>query len=321
MNSEFFSQALKMTSAPGWNQPYRGKVRDVYDLNNGKLAIVVTDRISSFDHILPEAIPFKGQVLNRIAAFSMQQVEDIISTHLIDIPHPNITIARKCTPLKVEVVVRGYLCGHALRVYRKGGRVLCGEKMPEDMKAYQPFPEPIITPTTKASEGHDEDISHEQIVSLGLVNAKLWDQICGISRKLFQRGTKIAANRNLILADTKYEFGIFEDELYLIDEIHTPDSSRYFLKDSYEKAVAKDESPTQLSKEFVREWLISEGFAGRNGDIMPDMSQSKVTEIYQKYIELYTALTGEEFTPVFTPDFDTVLGKILSKYSSGEHFS
>ncbi|MCH8556184.1 MAG: phosphoribosylaminoimidazolesuccinocarboxamide synthase [Balneolia bacterium] len=305
---------INLTSAEGFPEPKRGKVRDIYELNDKTLAIVATDRISSFDHILGEAIPCKGQILNRIAAFSMEKVTDIIDTHIIDIPHPNITIAHKCEPLPVEVVVRGYLTGHAWREYSSGLRILCGESMPDDMKQFDAFPDPILTPTTKANEGHDEDITHKEIVDRKLISKKLWDEVTDVAFKLFKRGTEVAASQGLILADTKYEFGLLDGKLMLIDEVHTPDSSRYFYKESFETFANTGEEPEQLSKEFVREWLKAHNFTGKPGQTLPMLPDSFRIEVFEKYAQLYRVLTGEEFTPVITPEFDHTLSEILKKY-------
>ncbi len=310
-----FENCIDFTQVPGFPEPYRGKVRDVYSINDDKLAIVVTDRISAFDHILRGSIPFKGQILNRLAAFFMEQVSDIIKTHLIDVPHPNVTIAHACKPLPIEVVVRGYLAGHALREYEKGKRSLCGVSLPDGLRPNEAFPEPVITPTTKAKNGHDEDISRDQIISQKLLSEERLSEIEKTALKLFKRGTEIARKRGLILVDTKYEFGILNDELILIDEIHTPDSSRYFLKDGYEENFKSGKKPDQLSKEFVREWLISRNFMGRKDDVMPGLSETFRVDIYHQYAKLYNKLTGHDFTPVYTPDFEGTLKEILTRFS------
>lgn len=313
-NKELLQFCINLTSADGFPEPRRGKVRDIYELNDRTLAIVATDRISSFDHILGEAIPCKGQILNQIAAFSMEKVKDIINTHTLDIPHPNITIAHKCDPLPVEVVVRGYLTGHAWREYSAGRRVICGESMPEGMLEYDAFPKPILTPTTKADAGHDEDITQAEIVHKNLVSKQLWENVSDTAFRLFERGTEVAAMQGLILADTKYEFGLLDGELMLIDEVHTPDSSRYFYKNSFETFAKEGTPPAQLSKEFVREWLKAHNFTGKQGQALSKLPDAFRMEVFQKYSELFRVLTGEEFTPVITPDFDHTLSEILKKY-------
>lgn len=280
---------------PGQIEVYHGKVRDVYKLPNEKLLMVATDRISAFDHVLPRAIPYKGQVLNQIAAFFLEASSDILPSWLEAAPDPHITIGKACDPYKVEMVVRGYLSGHAWREYRDGKRMICGVPMPDGMKENDAFPEPILTPTTKAFEGHDEDISREEIITQGLINEGEYLDLEDYSRKLFQRGTEIAADRGLILVDTKYEFGKRNGEITLIDEIHTPDSSRYFYKDTYAELQAKGKKQRQLSKEFVREWLIENGFQGLGGQSIPEMPDSFVEQVSQRYIELYEKITAQKF--------------------------
>ncbi len=291
------TEALKGTDFyfPGQKEVYNGKVRDVYTLQNDLLVMVATDRISAFDHILPRAIPYKGQVLNQIASFFLDACSDIIPTWVVASPDPHITIGKYCQPYKVEMVVRGYLSGHAWREYRDGKRTICGVEMPDGMKENDAFPEPILTPTTKASEGHDEDISREEILRQGIVKEEEYVQLEEYSRKLFQRGTEIAAQRGLILVDTKYEFGNREGVVHLIDEIHTPDSSRYFYKDSYAELQEKGEKQRQLSKEFVREWLIENGFQGLEGQTIPEMPDEFVAKVSERYIELFEKITGSEF--------------------------
>lgn len=280
---------------PGQVSVYHGKVRDVYNISNKYLVMVASDRISAFDCILPRAIPFKGQVLNQIAAKFLKATEDIVPNWLLDVPDPTVSVGKLCEPFKVEMVIRGYLSGHAWREYKAGKRKICGQEMPEGMKENDKFPRPIITPSTKADEGHDEDISAEDIVSSGLVSEKDYKMLEEFTHKLFQRGSEIAAEQGLILVDTKYEFGKIGDEILLIDEIHTPDSSRYFYKDGYVERQQKGEKQKQLSKEFVREWLISEGFQGKEGQQMPEMSDQLLTEISERYIELFEKVTGEKF--------------------------
>ena len=274
---------------------YKGKVRDVYNINDSLLVMVASDRISAFDVVLPKGIPFKGQVLNQLAEKFLQATEDIVPNWRIASPDPNVTIGKYCEPFKVEMVIRGYLTGHAWRTYNSGKRILCGAEMPDGMKEHQQFPEPIITPSTKAAEGHDEDISKEEIISNGIVSAEDYAQLEKYTRMLFQRGTEIAAKRGLILVDTKYEFGKKDGKIYLIDEIHTPDSSRYFYADRYEERLANDENQKQLSKEFVREWLMENGFQGKDGQQIPEMSDEFVQSVSERYIELYENVSGEKF--------------------------
>lgn len=290
-------QALKEThfSFPGQTGFYKGKVRDVYTINNKYLVMVVSDRISAFDVVLPEAIPFKGQVLNQIAAKFLEATKDIVPNWVISVPDPSVTIGRICEPFKVEMVIRGYLAGHAAREYAAGKREVCGVKLPDGLKENDQLPEPIITPTTKAAVGHDEDISREEILKRGIVSEADYLKLEDYTRKLYQRGTEIAAQQGLILVDTKYEFGKVEDEIYLIDEIHTPDSSRYFYKEGYKELQQKGEPQKQLSKEFVRRWLIENGFQGKEGQSVPLMTTEKVNSISERYIELYEKITGKSF--------------------------
>ena len=273
---------------------YVGKVRDVYDLGE-YLMMVVTDRVSAFDVVLPEGIPYKGQILNQIAAKFLDATADILPNWKIAVPDPMVTIGHRCEPFKVEMVIRGYLTGHAWREYRDGKRSLCGVPLPEGMVENQKFPEPIITPTTKASEGHDEDISKEEIIASGLVGREDYEQLEKYTRALFLRGTEIAAKQGLILVDTKYEFGKKDGKIYLMDEIHTPDSSRYFYLEGYEERQARGERQKQLSKEFVREWLMAGGFQGKEGQKVPEMTPEIVNGITDRYIELYEHITGEKF--------------------------
>lgn len=296
------------------SEPYRGKVRDVYPLSDELLGIVVTDRISAFDHIMRQAIPFKGQILNRLSEFSFKKVSDIIPTHIVDVPHPNVTIAKKCEPVPIEVVIRGYLTGHAWRTYREGGRSLCGVPLPAGMKEHQKFPEPILTPATKATEGHDEDISEDEILSRGIVDETLWKQIRTAAFKLFERGTEIAEKQGLILVDTKYEFGLHNGELTLIDEVHTSDSSRYFYSEGYEERLASGKPQRQLSKEFLREWLMEQGFQGKDNQVLPDLTDSFRWSIYQRYAELFQTLTGNRFEPEIVTDINPVLDEIFARY-------
>jgi phosphoribosylaminoimidazole-succinocarboxamide synthase len=280
---------------PGQKTVYRGKVREVYTLGNDLLVMVATDRISAFDHILPKGIPYKGQVLNQVATMFLEATRDIVPNWLIGTPDPSVAIGYACEPVRVEMVIRGYMAGHAAREYAAGKRELCGVKLPEGMKENDRFPEPIITPATKADAGHDEDISREEILRQGIVPQDIYEQMERYTRALFQRGTEMAAKRGLILVDTKYEFGIRNGEVILIDEIHTPDSSRYFYADGYEDRQARGEQQKQLSKEFVRQWLIENGFQGLEGQTMPDMPDSFVETVTERYIELYEKITGEKF--------------------------
>lgn len=291
-------KAVHQTSfkLPGQASFYRGKVRDVYFLND-LVVMVVTDRISAFDVILPRAIPFKGQILNQIASFFLDTTEDIVLNWKIATPDPNVMIGHYCEPIPVEMVVRAYLAGHAWREYKSGKRHLCGVSLPEGLKENDKLPQPIITPTTKARQGHDQDISKDEIISSGLVPASIYEQLEDYSLKLFTRGTDIAGERGLILVDTKYEFGLRNGEIVLIDEVHTPDSSRYFYADEYEQRQRDGLPQKQLSKEFVREWLMQHGFQGKEGQQIPEMTDEVVQSITERYIELYEKLIGEKFEP------------------------
>ena len=288
---------MKSTPFPGHLNTYHGKVRDVYYIENELLVMIASDRISAFDVILPNPIPFKGQVLNQIAAYMLAATQDICPNWLLNIPAPNVAIGKKCTPFKIEMVVRGNLVGHAWRTYNSGARILCGVQLPEGMQENDFFPTPIITPSTKASEGHDEDISKEDIIKQGLASAADWDILEKYALALFQRGKEIAAKQGLILVDTKYEFGKIGDTIYLMDEIHTPDSSRYFYADGFEERQLKKEKQKQLSKEFVREWLIQNNFMGKEGQTVPHMSAEWIDTISKRYIELYEQVIGEKFIP------------------------
>lgn len=276
---------------------YRGKVRDVYSIGNDLLVMIASDRISAFDVILPRPIPFKGQVLNQIAAYMLEATGDICPNWLISVPAPNVSIGKKCDPFKIEMVVRGNLTGHAWRTYSSGKRELCGVEMQDGMKENDYFTNPIITPSTKATEGHDEDISATEIIKQGLATKPEWEKLSEYALKLFERGKEIAAKRGLILVDTKYEFGKLNGEIVLMDEIHTPDSSRYFYADGFEERQQKGERQKQLSKEFVREWLIANNFMGKEGQTVPEMSDEWVKTISQRYIELYEKVIGEKFVP------------------------
>ncbi len=281
---------------------YQGKVRDVYTIEDKLMIMVVSDRISAFDVVLPRAIPYKGQVLNQIAWRMLRATEDILPNWIVTVPDPNVSIGRKCEPYKVEMVIRGYLAGHAWREYKSGNRILCGVKLPEGMKENDKFPEPIITPSTKASVGHDMDISREEIISQGIVSEHEYVQLEEYSKAIFERGTELARKQNLILVDTKYEFGNLNDRIFLLDEIHTPDSSRYFYADGYEERQKHGEPQKQLSKEFVREWLIENNFQGKDGQVVPEMNDDWVNRISERYIELYEKLTGEDFVKADASD-------------------
>lgn len=287
---------------PGIKNVYHGKVRDVYTLEDDLLAMVVTDRISAFDVILPEGIPYKGEILNRIASKNLDATADIVPNWKIDTPDPMVTIGHKCEPLKVEMVIRGYITGSAWRTYSSGQHTICGIKLPEGLKENQKFDDPIITPTTKAEEGHDEDISRDEIISSGLVCKDDYEELERITYALFKRGTELAEKQGLILVDTKYEFGKKDGKIYLIDEIHTPDSSRYFYKDSYDKLYAAGEPQRQLSKEFVRKWLMENGFQGKEGQKIPVMTPEYCDSVTERYIELFEHLTGEKFEKRPTED-------------------
>jgi phosphoribosylaminoimidazole-succinocarboxamide synthase len=293
MNSAITATNFKLKSCKKF---YRGKVRDVYYLKDGRMVMVATDRISAFDVVLPEGIPYKGQVLNQIAAGFLNTSRDIIPNWLQETPHPMVSIGQCCKPLKVEMVVRGYLAGHAAREYAAGKRILCGVKMPDGMLSNQSFGQPIITPTTKADEGHDEDISREEIISRKIVSESVYKKMEEAALRLFERGTVMAAEQGLILVDTKYEFGLLDGELFLMDEIHTPDSSRFFYAEGYEERLQRGENQKQLSKEFVREWLMSEGFQGKEGQKIPEMTPKIVSSISERYIELFELVTGRTFT-------------------------
>ena len=282
---------------PGQTAVYHGKVRDVYTINDNLLAMVATDRISAFDVILPKGIPFKGQVINQIASYFLQSTADIVPNWRLADPDPMVTVGYRCQGFPVEMIIRGYLTGSAWREYAAGNRTLCGVQLPEGMKENQKFPEPIITPTTKAAEGHDENISREEIIAQGLVSEEDYAQMAAYTRRLFARGTEMAAKKGLILVDTKYEFGKRDGKVILIDEIHTPDSSRYFYAEGYEERFAKGEPQRQLSKEFVRQWLIEHGFMGKEGQQVPEMTPEFCNEVSQRYIELYEHITGLKFQP------------------------
>lgn len=306
------SKAIKEThfQFPGQVGFYKGKVRDVYIFEK-ELVVVASDRISAFDVVLPRPIPYKGQVLNQIAAKFLKATSDIVPNWVTSIPDPNVTIGHRCEPFKVEMVIRGYMAGHAAREYSAGKRMLCGVAMPENMKENDPFPEPIITPTTKAGEGHDEDISKEEILAQGIVSAADYAVLEKYTRALFKRGQEMAAEMGLILVDTKYEFGKFGNEILLIDEIHTPDSSRYFYAEGYDENQRKGLPQKQLSKEFVRQWLIANGFQGKEGQTVPEMTDEIVESISDRYIELFEKITGEKFQKANTEEIEARIEKAI----------
>ena len=298
----------------GQTSVYHGKVRDVYSLNDGRLIMVASDRISAFDHILPRPIPFKGQVLNQVATYFLKATADIVPNWLLATPDANVSVGVECEPIRVEMVIRGYLAGHAAREYHLGKRMLCGVEMPEGMKENDAFPVPIITPAVKAAEGHDEDISREDILAHGHVPEAIYLQMEAYTRALFARGTQMAKERGLILVDTKYEFGLKDGQVILIDEIHTPDSSRYFYADGYEERQRNGEPQKQLSKEFVRQWLIEQGFQGLEGQQMPIMPDEFVELVSQRYIELYEKITGESFIKDAQEDMIARINNNVSQY-------
>ena len=298
----------------GQTNVYHGKVRDVYSIGNDILVIVATDRISAFDVILPKGIPSKGQVLNQIAASFLDATADIVPNWKLATPDPMVTVGKKCEGFAVEMIIRGYLTGSAWRAYKEGCREICGVKLPDGMRENERFPEPIITPTTKAAEGHDEDISREEIIAKGIVSKEDYEQVEKYTRALFARGTEIAASKGLILVDTKYEFGKADGKVILMDEIHTPDSSRYFYADGYQEKFEKGEPQKQLSKEFVRQWLIENGFMGKEGQQVPEMTDEYCETVSQRYIELYEDIIGKKFVPCADEDLAARIEKNVSEY-------
>ena len=298
----------------GQTNVYHGKVRDVYSIGNDILIMVATDRISAFDVILPKGIPSKGQVLNQIAASFLDATADIVPNWKLATPDPMVTVGKKCEGFAVEMIIRGYLTGSAWRAYKEGCREICGVKLPDGMRENERFPEPIITPTTKAAEGHDEDISREEIIAKGIVSKEDYEQVEKYTRALFARGTEIAASKGLILVDTKYEFGKADGKVILMDEIHTPDSSRYFYADGYQEKFEKGEPQKQLSKEFVRQWLIENGFMGKEGQQVPEMTDEYCETVSQRYIELYEDITGKKFVPCADEDLAARIEKNVSEY-------
>lgn len=316
INSKTLSNCITQTDIPGYPDPYRGKVRDVYVLGDEKLGIVASDRISAFDHIMKQAIPYKGQILNSLAAFAFDKVDDLLATHVIDVPHPNVTIAKKCEPIPIEVVIRACLTGHAARVYKSGTRTLCGVVLPDGMVENEKFENPILTPATKAEEGHDEDISEKEILKQGIVDDDIWREIREKAFKIFERGQQIAHKQGLILVDTKYEFGLHNGEVTLIDEVHTADSSRYFYADGYKERLEHGEPQKQLSKEFLREWLMDHNFQGKEGQTLPDLPDKFRIEVNERYTELFEKLTGKPFepTPIDMDSFNSELKEIFDRY-------
>lgn len=298
----------------GQTNVYHGKVRDVYSIGNDILVMVATDRISAFDVILPKGIPSKGQVLNQIAASFLDATADIVPNWKLATPDPMVTVGKKCEGFAVEMIIRGYLTGSAWRAYKEGCREICGVKLPDGMRENERFPEPIITPTTKAAEGHDEDISREEIIAKGIVSKEDYEQVEKYTRALFARGTEIAASKGLILVDTKYEFGKADGKVILMDEIHTPDSSRYFYADGYQEKFEKGDPQKQLSKEFVRQWLIENGFMGKEGQQVPEMTDEYCETVSQRYIELYEDITGKKFVPCADEDLAARIEKNVSEY-------
>ena len=299
---------------PGQTKVYHGKVRDVYTLDSGLLVMIATDRISAFDVVLPQGIPYKGQVLNQIAARFLDATSDIVPNWKLASPDPMVTVGLQCDPYKVEMVIRGYLTGSAWREYKSGARTLCGLSLPEGMKENQKFPSPIVTPTTKADEGHDENISKEEIIAQGLVSKDEYEQLEQYTQALFQRGTEIAAQKGLILVDTKYEFGKKDGKIYLIDEIHTPDSSRYFYAEGYQERFEKGEEQKQLSKEFVRKWLMENGFQGKEGQQVPEMTEGYCESVSDRYIELYEKIVGEAFVKADISNVEARIEKNIVEY-------
>ena len=305
-------------SFPNQTKFYKGKVRDVYTIGSNLLVMVASNRISAFDVVLPRPIPYKGQVLNQIAAYMLNATKNICPNWLVAVPAPNVSVGKKCIPFKIEMVVRGTLTGHAWRTYNSGKRILCGSEMPDGLKENDFFPAPIITPSTKADEGHDEDISVEEIIAKELASEQEWKQLSDYALQLFERGKQIAVKQGLILADTKYEFGKIGDTIYLMDEIHTPDSSRYFYADGFEERQATGERQKQLSKEFVREWLIANNFMGKEGQTVPEMTDEWVNTISKRYIELYEKVIGQQFHPLELSNDETysLINSALKNLSS-----
>jgi phosphoribosylaminoimidazole-succinocarboxamide synthase len=305
---------LEETTFGDLGQRYRGKVRDTYRQDD-RLILVTTDRISAFDHVLAQTIPFKGQLLNQTAAHFFEATEDLVPNHVVDVPDPNVTVAQACSPIPIEFVVRGYLAGHAWREYDRGTRSLCGQELPDGLRESEKLPEPILTPTTKAEEGHDQDVTREEAIAGTDIDAATYDQLADWALALFQRGSEMAAERGLLLVDTKYEFGRTSDgDLVLIDEVHTPDSSRYYYQDGYEERLRRGEPQRQLSKEFVREWLMDHGFQGRADDKMPDLPDAFRVKVTKRYVELYEKVTGQSFDPDTHPTPEQRIHTALADY-------
>lgn len=305
---------LQETNFDDLGTRYRGKVRDTYR-QDGRLILVTTDRISAFDHVLPQTIPFKGQILNQTAAYFFEATEDVVPNHVLSVPDPNVTVARACSPIPIEFVVRGYLAGHAWREYDSGARTLCGQSLPNGLRESEKLPEPILTPTTKAEEGHDQDVTREEAIASTNIDADTFDQLADWSLKLFRRGSEMAAEQGLLLVDTKYEFGKTPDgDLVLIDEVHTPDSSRYYYQDGYEERLRAGKPQRQLSKEFVREWLMDHGFQGKAGQEMPDLPDAFRAKVTKRYAELFEKVTGQSFEPDTHPNPQERIHSSLSEY-------
>jgi phosphoribosylaminoimidazole-succinocarboxamide synthase len=315
---EHLDHTLPTTEYEEFGTRYQGKVRDTYE-QDGRLILVTTDRISAFDHVLPETIPFKGQVLNQTAAYFFDATEDLVPNHVLGVPDPNVTVAQACSPVPIEFVVRGYLAGHAWREYEAGARTLCGQSLPDGLRESEQLPEPIVTPTTKAEEGHDQDVTREEAIARTDVSARTFDQLRDWSLALFRRGTDMAAEQGLILVDTKYEFGRTPDgEYVLIDEVHTPDSSRYYYSEGYEERLDRGEPQRQLSKEFVREWLMDHGFQGREQDEMPPLPDDFRATVAERYVELYERVTGRTFSPDVHPNPEQRIRGALEEYTRQE---
>ena len=296
------SRTIERTDFTDLGECYHGKVRDNYR-QNGRRILVTSDRISAFDHVLPQTIPFKGQVLNQTAAYFFDATSDLVPNHVLSVPDPNVTIAQECTPIPIEFVVRGYLAGHAWREYNRGVRTLCGQELPDGLRESEQLPKPIVTPTTKAEEGHDQDVTREEAIATTDIDARTYDQLAEWALALYRRGSQMAAEQGLLLVDTKYEFGrTMEGDLVLIDEVHTPDSSRYYYQDGYEERLSDGRPQRQLSKEFVREWLMDNGFQGRDGDEMPTLPDAFRAKVTKRYVELYETVTGQEFEPDTHPN-------------------
>ena len=308
---------------PGQKSIYKGKVREVYNINDDLMVMIASDRISAFDVVMPKGIPFKGQVLNQVASTFLKATSEVVPNWLIDTPDPCVAVGLKCDPFRIEMVIRGYLAGHAWREYKAGKRIICGVEMPDGMKENDKFPEPIITPATKADEGHDEDISKEEILAQGIVSKEDYEILENYTRKLFSIGTDMAADKGLILVDTKYEFGKRDGKIYLIDEIHTPDSSRYFYADGYQERQEQNEPQRQLSKEFVREWLMENGFQGKDGQTVPEMDSDFINLVTDRYVELYEKITGSKFVKSDTEDIVSRVEKnvlnFLNSYNSSNN--